>query len=249
MRKLDEQTKRAIQKFTHEIQTLYGDDLISLILYGSAAGAGVDFVPGRSNLNFLIVLQRVTPDALRKGAPLLKDWQRQRIATPLFVDPDFLKSSLDVFPIEFLEMQAQHRLLAGQDILLDLKISPKNLRLQCEQELKGKLLNLRAGYLESAGRVEAIEELLALSLKSFLIVTQYLLRLKSLTPTREFLEIINQAESAFGVSLESFREVHSLRLGVRRLDKSNAHALFTRYLSEVETLATRADRLFGESSV
>ncbi|MFN4218669.1 MAG: hypothetical protein ACK4HB_05250, partial [Candidatus Bipolaricaulia bacterium] len=64
MRKLDTKTEHIIEKFAHEIQTLYGDDLVSLVLYGSAAGA--DFVPDRSDLNFLVVLKKVTPDALRK---------------------------------------------------------------------------------------------------------------------------------------------------------------------------------------
>ncbi len=246
MRKLDEQTEKNIQKFTHEIQTLYGDDLVSLILYGSAAGP--DFVPGRSNLNFLVVLKTVTPEALRKSLPLHRDWQRQRIATPLFLDPEFLRSSLDVFPIEFLDMQAQHRLLAGQDLLLDLKISPKNLRVQCEEELKGKLLNLRASYLETGGRTEAIEELMVSSLKSFLIVTKHLLWLKGITPAREFLEVLNQAESAFGLTLEAMRDVHSIRVGAQRLDKSEAHKMFARYLAEVGALAAHADALFQEKA-
>lgn len=240
-RKLNEAAEKAIAKFTRELETLFGDDLVSLVLYGSAAG--VDFVPGRSDLNFLVVLKKVTPEALRQCSALIKDWQRQRIATPLLVDPDFLKSSLDVFPIEFSEMHAQHRLLAGQDVLLDLKISPKNLRWQCEQELKGKLLTLRAGYVESAGRREALEELMTLSLKSFLIVTKYLLKLKGVVPAREFLEVLNQAEVAFGLSLEALHEVHSLRLGARRLEKTNAHALFARYMGELEALAARADQL------
>lgn len=242
---LDNQTEKTIQRFTHEIHTLYGDDLISLILYGSAAGT--DFVPDRSDLNFLVVLKRVTPEALRKAMPLVRDWHRQKIAAPLFVDPEFLRSSLDVFPIEFLEMQEQHRLLAGKDILLELKISPKNLRLQCEEELKGKLLNLYRGYLETGGRVEALEELMVSSLKSFLIATRQLLRLKGLKPAHEFLEILVQAEETFELSLEAIRDVHSLRLGAIRLDKSDAHTMFARYLSDVERLVARADTLFQES--
>jgi predicted nucleotidyltransferase len=111
MRRLDTKTEQAIEKFAHEIQTLYGDDLVSLVLYGSAAGT--DFVPDRSDLNFLVVLKCVTPEALRKAMPLVRAWHRQKIATPLFVDPEFLKNSLDVFPIEFLDMQEQHRVLAG----------------------------------------------------------------------------------------------------------------------------------------
>lgn len=244
MRKLDTRTEQTIEKFAHEIQTLYGDDLVSLVLYGSAAGT--DFVPDRSDLNFLVVLQRVTPEALRKAMPLVRDWHRQRIATPLFVDPEFLQSSLDVFPIEFSDMQEQHRLLAGRDILLELKISPKNLRVQCEEELKGKLLNLRRAYLETGGRLEALEELMVSSLKSFLVITRHLLRLKGLQPAHELLEILVQAEEAFGISLEAMRDVHSLRLGMIRLEKSDAQALFDRYVRDIEQLAACADTLLRE---
>ncbi len=245
MRRLDTKTEQNIEKFAHEIQTLYGDDLVSLILYGSAAGT--DFVPDRSDLNFLVVLKKVTPEALRKAMPLVRSWHRQKIATPLFVDPEFLQSSLDVFPIEFSEMQEQHRLLAGRDLLLELKISSKNLRLQCEEELKGKLLNLRRAYLETGGRVEALEELMVRSLKSFLVVTRYLLRLKGLQPAHEFLEILVQAEESFGISLEAMRDVHSLRLGMIRLEKSNAQTLFDRYLADIEQLTACADALLRES--
>ncbi len=245
MKKLDTKTERTLERFTHEIQTLYGDELVSVILYGSAAGR--DFVPDRSDLNFLIVLKRVTPEALRKAMPSITAWHRQRIATPLFMDPEFLQSSLDVFPIEFLEMQEQHRLLAGTDILLNLKISPKNLRLQCEEELKGKLLTLRRAYIETAGSVAALEELMTHSLKSFLIVTRYLLRLKGLQPAHEFLEILVQAEETFKLSLEGIRDVHSIRLGAARLEKSEAHRLFERYLADLEQLVACADRIFQET--
>lgn len=245
MKKLDTQTEQTIQKFAREIQTLYGNDLVSLVLYGSAAGA--DFVPDRSDLNFLVVLKEVTLEALSKALPLVRDWHRQKIATPLFVDPEFLRSSLDVFPIEFLDMQEQHRLLAGVDILLELKISPKNLRLQCEEELKGKLLNLRRAYLETGNRASALEELMISSVKSFLVITRHLLRLKGLKPAQEFLEVLVQAEEAFGTPFEAIRDAHSLRLGALHLEKSQATALFDRYLADIERLAACADALFREA--
>jgi predicted nucleotidyltransferase len=245
MRRLDTKTEKTIEKFTHEIQRLYGDDLVSLVLYGSAAGT--DFVPDRSDLNFLVVLKRVTPEALRKAMPLVRSWHRQKIATPIFVDPEFLKSSLDVFPIEFLDMQEQHRVLAGTDILLELKISPKNLRLQCEEELKGKLLTLRRAYLETAGRLEALEELMTQSLKSFLTLARHLLRLKGIRPAHEFLEILAQTEETFGLSLEAMRTVHSVRLGAVRLERSEAQELFDRYVAEIEQLAACADTILRET--
>lgn len=245
MNKLDARTEQTIEKFSREIRTLYGDDLISLVLYGSAAGA--DFVPDRSDLNFLVVLKEVTPEALRKAIPLVRDWHRQKIATPLFIDPDFLRASLDLFPIEFSDMQEQHRVLAGQDLLLESKISPRNLRLQCEEELKGKLLHLRRAYLETGSRPEALEELIATSVKSFLVITRHLLRLKGLKPAHEFLETLVQIEEAFGTSFEAIRDAHSLRLRALRLEKSEATTLFDRYLADIEDLAACAETLFRET--
>lgn len=245
MNKLDARTEQTIEKFSREIRTLYGDDLISLILYGSAAGA--DFVPDRSDLNFLVVLKEVTPEALRKAIPLVRDWHRQKIATPLFIDPDFLRASLDLFPIEFSDMQEQHRVLAGQDLLLEFKISPRNLRLQCEEELKGKLLHLRRAYLETGSRPDALEELIVTSVKSFLVITRHLLRLKGLKPAHEFLEALVQIEEALGTSFEAIRDAHSLRLRALRLEKSEATTLFDRYLADIEDLAACAETLFRET--
>jgi predicted nucleotidyltransferase len=68
MRRLDAKTEKTIEKFTHEIQRLYGDDLVSLVLYGSAAGT--DFVPDRSDLNFLVVAQARHPGGPAQGHAL-----------------------------------------------------------------------------------------------------------------------------------------------------------------------------------
>ncbi len=240
MSQLDERTEQSIQSFTRQMQELYGEDLISLILFGSAAGG--DYVPGRSDLNFLIVLKEVTPAQLKKSWKLLNRWHKQGISTPLFLDPQYIQSSADVYPIEFLEMQEQHRLLAGEDVLKGLKISQENLRLQCEQELKGKLLHLRRSYLETGGDARRLEELMVASLKPLGVILRNLLRLQG-QPPREFLEILNETERAFDLELEGFREVHQLKLGYRRLERSAMESLFESYLSEVLALAQKADVL------
>lgn len=245
MSKLDDSAEQIVQSFTRQIQEIYGEDLISLILFGSAAG--VDYVPERSDLNFLIVLKEVTPAQLKKSWKLLNSWHKRGISTPLFLDPHYIQSSVDVYPIEFLDIQEQHRLLAGDDILRDLKISQENLRLQCEQELKGKLLHLRRAYLETGGDARRLEELMLASLKPLGIILRNLLRLQSQQPPREFLEILNEAERVFDLELEAFRGVYQLKLGHRRLGRSEAEPLFESYLNEVQALAQKADALLKKT--
>lgn len=223
---------------------MYGEALVSVILYGSAAG--VDYIPERSDLNFLVVLKEVTPQQLKKSWKLLHTWHKQGISTPLFLDPSYIQSSVDVYPIEFLDMQEQHRLLAGEDVLKNLKIPQENLRLQCEQELKGKLLHLRRGYLETGGDARRLEELMLTSLKPLGVVLRNLLGLQG-QPPREFLEILNETGRIFDIKLEAFREVYQLKLGYKHLERSAMEPLFESYLSEVKALAQKADALLKKT--
>jgi predicted nucleotidyltransferase len=242
MAELDPRTERLLQSFTREVRNLYGDDVTSVILYGSAVGP--DYIPGVSDLNILIALKEVGPAQLAKAFKYIRRWQKVKI-NPLFLDPSYIESSLDTFPIEFLEMKEQHRLLWGEDLLKELQVSQENLRLQCEQELKGKWLRLRQIYLETEGNPRQLKQLMTASLRPFAVVLGALLRLKGFAvPPQEFLEVLAQVESTFELELDGFREAYQLKLGLRSLGRAELNGLFARYLTEVRQLAQAADRLF-----
>jgi hypothetical protein len=61
---LDSKTRDTIKKFSDEIISLFGNNLLSLFLYGSAAGDSFD--PKRSDINFLMVFSKIDMDILRK---------------------------------------------------------------------------------------------------------------------------------------------------------------------------------------
>lgn len=239
---LDPRTEGLIESFTREVRGLYGEELLAVILYGSAVGP--DYIPAVSDLNILVVLREVGPEHLAKSLRYMKRWRKSKI-NPLFLDPRYIESALDTFPIEFLEMKEQHRLLWGEDLLQGLEVSREHLRLQCEQELRGKWLNLRQIYLETARNPRQLKRLLTASLRPFGVVMSSLLRLKGFSvPPREFLEVLAQAETAFGLELAAFHEAYQLKLGLRSFGRAELHGLFARYLTEVRQLAQAADRLF-----
>jgi len=241
MPELDAKTERTLQGFTGEIRGLYGEDLLAVILYGSAVGP--DYIPEVSDLNLLVILQEVGPAQLEQALKYVKGWRKAKI-TPLFLDPRYIESSLDVFPIEFLEMKERHRLLWGEDPLEELEVPQENLRLQCEQELKGKWLKLRQVYLETGGDPKRLKRLMVASLRSFGVVLSALLRLKGFAvPPQEFLEVLAQAEEALELELLAFREAYQLKRGGRSLNRDALNALFARYLGEVRQLAQAADGL------
>ena len=71
---------------------------------------------------------------------------------PRFFTTELMNQSSDVFPIEFLDIRTTHVILHGTDPLADLEIRRDHLRLQCERELREKLMRLREGYVEAHGR-------------------------------------------------------------------------------------------------
>lgn len=226
--------------FADDVEEAVGSDFLSLILYGSAVRG--DFVPGRSDLNFLIAFEKVTEPLLSRLEKPFTRWRKKGIGVPLVLARDHIRKSLDSFPIEFLEMRSAYRVLKGEDVLKDLEVSPADLRLQCEREIRGKLIQLRRGYLDTGGKPRELDELFRQSVKSFLVIMRSTLRLEGdKVGDSTGLEVITAMEKKLGMELVSFKEIHELRLKDAKPERSRAHGMFSAYLEEVTALAEWID--------
>jgi hypothetical protein len=230
---MNQNLDQTLKRFTDEAKQIYGETLLSLILYGSAASD--EYVEGTSNINSLVLLKEVTPDELRKCSAQLPEWHKQHIRTPLFVDPAYVRSAVDVFPIEFLDMKQRYRVLYGQDFLRDLELKLDHLRFQCEQELKGKMLRLRQLYLEASQAETRLEALLVKSTSAFMILFRALLHLKESSTPQSANEILDGL-SRLGLSTEAFGKIYRLRREQGNPQGGGIDALFRQYLSEVEAV-------------
>jgi len=161
--------------FAGRLAELYGEDLVAVVLYGSAARG--DYREGTSDLNLLVLLRRLDAATLRRGAAATREWVEGGDPPPLILSEQEWRSSADVFPIEYSDMRDAHVLLRGSDPFGGLEIRPADLRHQCEHELKGKQIQLRERYLMSADHPEEIGELLLRSISTFLTMFRTLLRL------------------------------------------------------------------------
>lgn len=230
-----------LKGFIQDIQGLYEDDLMTILLFGSAAAA--DHVPGRSDINVAVILRRLTPALLRKAAGNIRGWHRQGFATPLFFDPETLHASLDVFPIEFLDMQERHRTLVGPDLLAGLHIGRGNLRLQCEQELRGKLLKLRQSYVECTQAPGDLERVLRVAVSSIVVLARTLLRLGGGDPGGGAAAVLERTEIRFGTSTASLRRAYDLKRGDIRLGGAGLEELYRGVLEDVQGLVRVVDGL------
>lgn len=233
--------EQVLQKFVQDVQGVYGEDLLAILLYGSAATG--EHVTGRSDINVAVILQRLTAALLRKASGSLRNWHRQGFATPLFLDPETLHASLDAFPIEFLDMQERHRTLWGPDLLADLHVGRGNLRFQCEQELRGKLLKLCQSYVESAHTPTELERILGIAVPSIVVLARTLLRLGGEDPSGGTDTVLERTQARFGAFTTSLRKAYQLKRADIRLAGSSIEMLYQGVLEEVQGLVRVVDGL------
>lgn len=243
MAKIAQDPKKIFEEIINDYKGLFGNDLISIILYGSATGR--DYRPGKSDINFMIVLSEEGIEHLDKAFEVVAKWQKRKVAIPLFITEGYLESSVDVFPIEYLNFQRNHILVYGKDIVKGLSFNREWVRLQCEREIKGKLLLLREAFLETAGKGKALRDLIAQSIGAFVAIFEALLYLKEEEIPRERREVVRAVCEGFEMDGDLFEKLLDIKEGKIKLKDSEIKDLFQGYLKEVRKLSRIVDVLGG----
>lgn len=227
-------------ELTEDWRDAFGRDLVAIILHGS--GARRDYLPGRSDLNFLIVLTDSGMAQLERALPFMRKWQSRNVATPHLVTEAFIAASVDVYPIEYLVMKEHHRLVWGEDVLATIAIDPLCLRMQMKRELQGKLLHLRRGYLETEGKPRRMAQLMAASVTSFLAVFHAVLSVKGIPVPEERRELVREAASVLACDPSVFLACLDMRGGAA-LHAAQLHKVFHAYVEEAAKLAEAMENL------
>lgn len=238
LEKLNSYVKKVALPFCQAMVRLHGDKVKSILLYGSAVGE--DFIPQRSNINLLLVMEKIDLFDLKRSLKIISQ-ARKKSVVPLFLTIEHMNSSTDTFPIEFLEMKENYILIYGSDVLKELEVDSRNVRMQCEQELKGGLIRLYQVYLEIGMKEKMIRSLLINSLTSFIPIFRSLLRLKGKGLPIKKRDIISDLEREFAINGDIFFKVLQMKEGKKV--KDNLEKLFADYLQEVEKLCIICDRM------
>ncbi len=235
------EVQKRIVPYCQKIIKLQEDNLKSIFIYGSTLQ---DFVVKKSNINLGIILDRIEFSDLEKNLKIIAIGRQKKIVAPLFLTVEHMKTSQDVFPIEFLEMKENYVLIYGKDLLKNLSINRENLRLQCEQQIKGKLINIRQSYLEVGLKKKGIEKLLHNSFSSLLPTFRNMLRFKKKgIPPLKKEEIVEEMGNLYKVNTAVFLAILKDKQGDEKIGKMDAHLFLERYLKEIEKLAVVVDRL------
>ncbi|MBR4159640.1 MAG: hypothetical protein IKT97_06275, partial [Spirochaetia bacterium] len=137
----EDRIKSAEKDFVMQAKTAFGENLRSIIMYGSILTE--NYNPLSSDINLLIILNQTDPERIVVlGKYAAKTLQNNNI-TPTILSYNEFISSADIFPMEYFDIKELHKVLYGDDVFQGLEISQANLRLQTEDRLRGCINSLR----------------------------------------------------------------------------------------------------------
>ncbi|MGH9908371.1 MAG: hypothetical protein ACRD8U_22635, partial [Pyrinomonadaceae bacterium] len=217
--------QEALNSLIGDLRASHGDNLASVVLYGSAAAG--DHVELRSDYNLLIALNRITPDDLRQAQAPMREWRRLGHPLPVYFTVEELSDAADVFPIEFHQMAQARVVLFGRDPFEFVKLSDAHLRHQAEYELRSKLIQLRRLYIPASISIENLCELMSDSLASFAALFRAVLHLRGLDAPVAKPDVVRATVQLLKLDPEPFERVFAVRAtGERPTTEKETNDLF-----------------------
>jgi hypothetical protein len=219
----------------------HGADLISVVLYGSAAGG--EHHEAFSDINILCVLTQITPVQLRASEPVFRWWHELGHPSPLLLSEREVETSTDCFAIEFSDMQQHHRILFGRDVVTGLAVDRSFYRAQVERELRAKLLRLRNKAAAILSEKETLARLMTDSLSTFCVLFRHALILSGVEPPTRRRALLERAGEFFHFDPAPFLQLLEAREDKSKIRSVDAPQLLGLYLRELSIVVDAVDRI------
>jgi hypothetical protein len=233
--------EKQVSEFVTRLQQAAGTNLVSVILYGSAASGGYD--PEFSNINLLCVLDDTSLPKLLALAPVVESWTKQGHHAPLLITKPELERSADVFAIEWMDMREKHRVLFGPDVIAPLEIPMQFHRAQIEYELREKLILLRQRLLLVAEDEKRTWHLLLSSLSAFTTLFRHALIAQGQPVPATKRESVKALAASLGFDASAFEHLLDIREHRAERKQFRVQEVAARYLAAVEQVTGAVDRM------
>jgi hypothetical protein len=236
--------KLTLDELVSQLKAAFGNDLTSVVLYGSAAGG--DHNPKRSDQNVLVIVKAVPMTAAKAIAATSRAWADAGNPAPLVFKEAEWRGSADVFPMEYADIIDRHRVLHGPSPVDGIRVSKDHLRLQLENETMGKLLHLRQAVLATAGDDKKLVELLGSTASAIMVIFRAVCRLHGESPAPDNVRLVEQVARLAQVDAAPFQKAVRVAKGESGV-VPNAEALATTagYVGGMERLVSHLDGFKG----
>lgn len=229
-------TETQLEAFVAQIHAAAGKNLVSVVLYGSAASQ--DFHAQFSDINLLCVVNDASTAALLALASAFKGWTN---LTPLIFTRAEIDASAEIFPIEMMDIRDRHHVLFGEDVFNQLTIPADRQRFQLEHELRTKLLLLRQHFLGSVSDDEKIRSLMLDSVSNFIVLFRHVLMVMGEEPAATKRQVVEQLVHKVQFDPSPFLELLQVREKKAAVNTIDVKLAFPRFLQGIERVIEALD--------
>jgi len=232
--------ERDLTDLVTRLKNAAGNNLLSVILYGSAATE--EFHAGHSDLNVLCVMRSLGRHDLSKLHAGSAWWVKKGHPAPLFFTHREVHDSADIFAIELLDIKAARRILHGEDVVASLYVPMDFHRLHVERELRNNTLRLRQHYMRHPADSRKTLELMTSSISTFAALFRHALIALGDNPPPTKRGAVDRLGSILGFDPTPFHTIFEIREGHKRERDVNVQATFEAYLDGVVKVTEEMDR-------
>jgi hypothetical protein len=230
-----------LNEFVEELRKAHGDNLTSIVLYGSALVD--DHLDEDEPKNILVMLGRIMPDDLKAAHDLAEQWRLQGNPLPVYFTCREMVDSSDVFPIEFIDMSRHRLVLYGDDPFVGLEIPTHNLRHQLEYELRGKLIRLRTLFIPASHNPNRLARLMVDSLDSFVILFRHVIAMLGGNASFDKRECIMELADRLKLDKKVFTRIFAYEADEEIWLEAETNETFAAYLLQIERVVDAVNQL------
>ncbi len=209
-------------------QKLLGKDLIAIIKYEG---------------NYLFVTKNLEFETLGMVLDETLMFSQQQRKIPLFLTEKEIHDSLDVFPLEFLDIKSQHEIIHGKDVFNSLTIRKEHVRHQLEFEFRSKIIKLREAYFETADVKPGLIKLLDSALATLRPIAKGLLFLKNKDIPTGPKELFDEVDKAYHVQFTFYSRIIDSKKRKLKLTKRDMKDIIKEMLEFLDRMSEAVQKM------
>jgi predicted nucleotidyltransferase len=195
-----------LDELTKTLEGALGDELVGLLVYGSAARG--EYREGRSDVDLVVVVKSAPRARLEAIANALQLARYAARIEAMILTAEEIPRAADVFPLLYDDIRRAHLVLAGTDPFSDLAISDRHRRLRVEQELREAQIRLRRAIIDAQGSPEMLGGAVFRKLRQIRGPLRALLALRGIDGADDLVTVLEQAGKTYGVDVAPLFNVH-----------------------------------------
>jgi predicted nucleotidyltransferase len=204
--RLPKAVRGQLDELRRSLERVLGDDLVGLLVYGSAARG--EYREGRSDVDLMLVLKETPRAKLELIASALQLARYSARIEAMVLTAAEIPRAADVFPLLYDDVRREHVLLSGKDPFSDLVISDRHRRLRIEQELREAQIRLRRAIIDAQGSPEMLGGAVFRKLRQIRGPLRALFALRGIDGKDDLAAVLEQAGATYGVDVAPLFGVH-----------------------------------------